>query len=91
MLLLINSTALSCPTVLPPANGNIHVTGDASSLTIMYFCNEGYGLLGGDTVRMCTSSNPVYNGTAPTCEGIMTYIIYTPINNTSKHLTHMHI
>ncbi len=66
---LFAPSASGCPNVLPPTNGNIRVTGDTSTLTVTYFCNEGYGLLSGDTVRTCSSTTNTYTGTAPTCQG----------------------
>ena len=41
---------------------------------VTYGCNSGYGLLGGDTVRICVESSlreGEWSGTTPTCEGII--------------------
>ena len=70
--------AVTCDALPNPTSGNIqYSTGTDAPFdyltTATYCCVEGYGLSGVDTIRTCISSPDgpgVWNGIAPTCEGI---------------------
>ena len=71
-------TAIVCPSLNNPPNGQIEFTetsADAFNFQTMatYSCDTGYGLFGGDGVRTCVGSlsGPgVWSGIEPTCEGM---------------------
>ena len=69
-----------CPDFPDPANGRVTFSSDDVALFTLgtmatYSCDQGYGLSGGNAVRMCnantviTDSEGVWDGSAPTCEG----------------------
>ena len=69
-----------CPDLPDPANGRVTFSLDDVALFTLgtmatHSCDQGYGLSGGNTVRMCnantviTDSEGIWDGSAPTCEG----------------------
>ena len=72
-------TAISCEDLLNPSNGEINFSLDNIApfdfgTNATYSCDSGFGLSGGDAVRTCdgggSSPNGVWDGAAPTCEGM---------------------
>ncbi|XP_078585767.1 CUB and sushi domain-containing protein 1-like [Branchiostoma floridae x Branchiostoma japonicum] len=59
-------TAQECPDLDTPLNGQ-KTGGTAVGSFLIFFCNEGYDLTGGDMMRTC-QSDQTWSGTAPTCE-----------------------
>lgn len=65
-----------CPGLLPPANGAIAFADDTTiphdvATVATYSCNIGYMLIGGDSMRTCTtvpeSIEGEWSGTEPSC------------------------
>ncbi|XP_064387965.1 uncharacterized protein LOC135336171 isoform X3 [Halichondria panicea] len=77
-----------CLDLTVPTNGIITYTTDTMApfdyqTTATYTCDVGFGLLGGDLLRICvgSSSGPgEWSGTAPTCEALTCRGISTPDN-----------
>lgn len=69
--------AIVCQTLPSPGNGYIEYISSSSDpypyLSVAsYHCDIGFGRSGGDRFRTCVggaSNVPIWNGTAPTCEG----------------------
>ena len=56
-----------CPTLVPPANGNLVLSGNTFGETASYTCNTGF-ILVGDPTLTCQSDG-FWSGPEPTCEG----------------------
>lgn len=76
------STAITCPAISAPANGQVSFATDTTApydfaTVATYTCDTGYGLAG-DAIRSCggdmSNTTGVWSGAAPTCEGIHLYI-----------------
>ena len=60
-------TAIVCPVLTDPANGDVSVTGQAPGVVATYTCRSGY-TLEGVTVRTCQTTG-IWSFEAPTCVG----------------------
>ena len=58
-----------CPKLVPPANGNVYISGVRSEARVIYSCNTGYQLLG-NKVRTCLVSG-VWSGSVPNCSEVI--------------------
>jgi len=56
---------VSCPSLLPPANGNTSLTSTGTVTMVTYTCDVGYTLVGSQT-RNCKTSG-AWTGAQPTC------------------------
>ena len=67
------STAVNCGTLSNLANGRVsHTAGTTFGQTATYSCNTGYNLVGNST-QTCQATG-VWSGSAPTCQGVLSYI-----------------
>ena len=73
-------TAIECPALSTLANGDISYTPDMTgpldfATIATHSCNTGFFLMGIGTLRSCggdgSSTVGIWNGTAPTCLGIV--------------------
>ena len=62
----IAHTAVVCPLLENPSNGNVSMTGGVYQDTVTYTCNNGFQL-SGDPTRTCGSDGQ-WSGSAPTCD-----------------------
>ena len=77
-------SAVNCPDLAGPANGQVVPSGSIPASTATYTCNSGYRL-NGDSSRTCQDSGE-WSGTAPTCEP-STYVTRTLINIVCRYVT----
>ena len=67
-------TVVDCSALTNPPNGQVSTTGGTTfGQNATYSCNTGYNLVGNNT-RTCEATGN-WSGSAPTCQGIMLYII----------------
>ena len=77
-------SAVNCPDLAGPANGQVVPSGTIPASTATYTCNSGYRL-NGDSSRICQESGQ-WSGTVPTCEP-STYVTRTLINIVCMYVT----
>ena len=62
-------TAVICPALDIPGNGNINITGRTFGRMAIYSCNDGY-TMNGETIRICQSEGS-WSGSVPICEIVL--------------------
>ncbi|CAH1248695.1 CSMD3 [Branchiostoma lanceolatum] len=79
-------TAQECPELDTPLNGQ-KTGGTSVGSFLIFFCNEGYDLTGGDIMRTC-QPDQTWSGTDSTCERKICPVLSRPLNGniTGGHL-----
>ena len=63
-------SAVTCPVLEPPENGQVIQSGNTPTSMAQYQCNGGYNLQSGVSSSRTCGSDGQWSGVAPVCEGI---------------------